>query len=297
MRKQRHPAILIERDQVGPNRIGVAGKIVPPVLLALLDLLRPDRVGKALRLGRDRMLHRDFQARRRAEVIEGVQHEQVQHGDEGHHRLIGERIPERKRAGRGQVLDEPFRQRPDLAVVLVRLLNTNGLAVDRHTTAFRGGLVAIVTILLDAIAFFRLHDRLVFRADEAALDSEFAVAGQRDEGAAASDILGIEDKGSLIQRRQLSVEIIEVRFRLLRIVVGGFVFRVELFEFCRQGIMTREFLLGELRLLTVKRRRPEAWPKWKSMAESTHFQPSSAFSASASAVSFSNTSCSSSAGS
>lgn len=130
MGKERHAAILVERNQVVPDLVGVAGEIIAPGFLLLFDLLCPDRVAGALRLAEGGVLERDLQARVAAVSIEDLQDRDVQGRDEGHDGIVRQRIAQSDGARRRQILDDAIGKRTNLAVVFLRFLGADRLSVD-----------------------------------------------------------------------------------------------------------------------------------------------------------------------
>lgn len=92
MGKQRHAAILVERNQVVPDLVGVAGKVITPGFLPLFDLLCPDRIAEPLRLAERGVLKRDLQARVRSVSVEDFEDRDMQGGDESHHGIVRQRV-------------------------------------------------------------------------------------------------------------------------------------------------------------------------------------------------------------
>ena len=125
----------------------------------------------------------------------------MQGGDEGHHRIIGQRIAERDSADGSQIFDDPIGERTDLPVIFLRLLDADRLAIDGDATdrGGRNGIVIIIAGAIIGITAIGLNDRFVFGPDETAFDLQLTVGGQRDEGATACDLVAVEDIGPIIQ--------------------------------------------------------------------------------------------------
>lgn len=99
MGKQRHTARLIVGDQIVPEHVGIAGKIMAPGLLPLTVSLAQTASPSICVWLKGSALRRGLQARVGPVSVEGFPDEHVQGGDKSHHRIIGKRISERDSAG------------------------------------------------------------------------------------------------------------------------------------------------------------------------------------------------------
>ena len=113
------------------------------------------------------MPHRRLETSARRRVLEGVEAELVQQRRHRDMRVVRHRVPQRERAIRRQLADEPIGQRlDDVVLVLLRL----GLAADRDDGALdrgRGRFAAVVLIAIGLRFAVAVHGsrRLVLGPD------------------------------------------------------------------------------------------------------------------------------------
>jgi len=106
-----------------PEIAFVFGQLFCPLLMAGLDRLGRGAVGQSRRLGAERYaLGQDLEASAGCHPVEGTEAERVEHCREGRARIVRQCVPQRQRALRRQLGDEPFRQRLEAIVLFARTL-------------------------------------------------------------------------------------------------------------------------------------------------------------------------------
>ena len=114
MREQRRAVIAVEGQQRVPQRAGILREPLYPSLVPLVDRLGQGGVVEAGRLNiKAGALGGDLQARARPVTVERREAQRVEHGDERHVEIVGERLAQRQRAIRRQLRDEAIGQRLD----------------------------------------------------------------------------------------------------------------------------------------------------------------------------------------
>ena len=155
-------------------------------------------------------------------MVEGLERERVQRGQERHVRPFAQRVAERHGAEGGQLGRQPVGQGLQPLVLLgfsdlggrvgVVVRNVAAVAVA-GIAGLRGGRV-IDRLLLD------LHLRLVLGPDEAALDRLPSVAVDRDERAGDGDVGGVEHDRPLVQRLDRGLDLAHAPVLLLGQFLG-----------------------------------------------------------------------------
>lgn len=225
----------------------------------------------------------------------------MQGSDKGYKRVVGQRSAKGNRAFRGQVFDKSLAKRADLLIFFIQLITTGRLAVDRNTTMGRRQCVIVITVsgIIGIISSGTviLCDRFIFRANKSTFNFQFSIHIKGDEGPAICDFCRAVQVRPVVASIKFKTKLFQASFGCLRIFFCLRVFRIKLIKFGFYLIKTGKLLFRHFRQAPIKPPQAGRVAIWKSIPASTHFQPSAVFNASASIFSFSNTSCSSNAGS
>ena len=263
MREERLSAGLVEADQELPELALVLGKIPAPVLMALVDLLRPHRFPETLGLAEARALEAEFETGVGGEAIEHLQDEGMKRRCERQRRIGGKRIAKRQRPLRGEVEHQPVRQWPDR---LVFLFLSSAVACRPAVSDDARGRLAVGIVdaaLFIGLAILGIRYRLVLGPDEATLDAQFSVGPERDEDTGAGDFIGFVDDGSVVQRIELGAELLEPVFHLPVVVLGFGIFGIELVVFGLDGVMPGKLVRAWLPRLAIDATHAGGVAVWK----------------------------------
>jgi hypothetical protein len=150
---------------------------------------------------------------------------------------------------RGQLADEPIRQRLNgVVLILLRL----GLTTDRDDRALdirRGQFVAFArtAVGLSLAIAANADGRLVFRPDVAAIDRKPAIRVDADEHAGAADLSRIIADRTVLEGGERRFDFAETSIDFVRQLIGVLVFGLELGVLGVQHVDRRLFLDSEIR--------------------------------------------------
>ena len=197
MREERLPAVTVKCRQCVPQFRWLLRQSGDPRLVAAIEAGGERGVVQTRRLRTEAdAFHIEFKAGIHCITIEHLDAERMERREEGHVRLLAERMPKRESAVRGQFGHQPVGNGLQ-ALVLVRFrrahrFGLHGVDVSVHLCGDCP--LAIVFCVADR---FGLDGCFVLRTNIAALDAEMAAAIDADESAGACDLGRIETDGSM----------------------------------------------------------------------------------------------------